>query len=327
MERERIVINDLGHYGSMAEVWKCFPSGGRPGESLWIGSALYVWDQGQQNWRSDVYPHHDTYRTMMLHGDLAVGNDLHVGGDVDVAQDALFKKDVRIEGSLIYSHIKGMDCGLYSTYMALTAANPSPIPGQWALVGNSADSIELWGCNVRGIWTKKSSAESLIPYFDLVEYDQAKAIVDDLATRGYVFMGVAGPDTVPVRPSTHNVFYLSSTPGVYQYFGGVNVKYFSVLEWDHLADPDRNGKNLGAWRARVILNGVFVYEENIAIGAVTLKNAPEIANRIKQVEDDAVHSRYIGEVTLDGRSAATDNGFDFRTDNNEEPGREQQERK
>lgn len=291
--------NDLGHYGSMAEVWKHFPSGGRPGDCLWIGSVLHVWDSAQGNWRNDVYPNMDTYKAVRLHGDLGVGNDLFVGGDVNVMQDIKTKRNLKVEGVLEYNKLKGYDCGLYGNIHDLRSAIPAPVLGQWALVGTSAQSMTLYGCRVTGTWDQIGSAQSLYGAFDLAGYDAAKAIVEDLATRGFVFMGVATPDTVPVKPSDHNVFYLTSTPGRYTYFGGVNVKTLSVLEWHHAANPNSDALAAGMWTCTNLLTGVFVYEENIAVGAVTLRVAPEIAERITQVEDDAVHSRAAGAVYVD----------------------------
>ena len=323
MNRERDVRNDLGHYGSLAEVWRAFPSGGRPGECLWIGSVLYVWDTAQGNWRSDVYPHHDTYKAVRLHGDLCAGNDLFVGGDLEVMQNTTVKKNLRIEGTLLYSHLQGMDCGLFPSEVGLKYAYPSPKLGQWALVGTDADSLALYACTSSGNWTKQRDGERLSGAIDLTAYNAAKAIVDDMADRGYVFMGAATPGTVPVTPSTYNVFYLTTTPGVYTYFGGVGVKTLSVLSWNHRANPDSNNVAAGAWTVTSLLSGVFVYEENIADGAVTPAKAPLIMQRIKEVEDDAVHSRSVGGVILPDTIGTS--GISFRI-SEETPGTEQQTR-
>jgi len=303
MEREHPVRNDLGHYGSMAEVWQNFPSGGRAGECLWIGSVLFVWDPAQQNWRSDVYPDRYTYKAMHMDGDLDVGNDLFIGGDATVQQNAVVKRDLRIEGTLLYSHLQGMDCGLFPTVYGLKYTYPAPTLGQWALVGTDAENLKLYSCQVTGQWAEIGYAE-LKDVFDLAAYDTAKVIVDDLAERGYVFMGVADPGTKPVRPKTHNVFYLTSGPGRYDYFGGVRVQTLSVLEWDHNADPDSNGVPKGRWECYSLLSGVFVYKENIAVGAVTLEVAPQIAERITEVENAAVHARE--EMDMDDAYTPTD---------------------
>lgn len=290
MKREIPVRNDLGHYGSMEEVWRNFPAGGHPGEYVWIGSALYVWDAAQRNWRSDVYPDRYTYNAMHMDGDFDIGNDLSVGGDATIMQNATVKKNLRIEGTLLYGHLQGMDCGLWPSYDDLANAKPSPQPGQWALVGTSANNLSLYECKQTGKWYACGNS-NLQGVFDLAAYDTAKTIVDDLAERGYVFMGVAKPGTVPVKPATHNVFYLTSGPGRYDNFGGAIVKSLSVLQWIHSADPNSNGTGRGMWICTSLLSGVFVYEENIAVGAVTLRVAPQIAQRILLVENEAVHAR------------------------------------
>lgn len=283
---ERNVRNDLGHYGSMAEVWKHFPAGGRPGECLWIGSVLHVWDAGQGNWRRDVYPQVDTYRTMNLEGDLAVGNDLFVGGRTEHMQDVLVKRDLKVEGTLLYRHLKGLDCGLFTNASVLGAVHPSPTPGQWALVGTRGDSLTLYSCQTTGVWSALSTAS--IADLNLAAYDEAKAVVDALKDDGYIFMGAATPGTVPVRPQDHNVFYLTTSPGTYYYFGGVQVQTLSVLKWDHAADTDRNGVPMGAWSAVSLLSGVFVYEENIADGAVTTRKIANGAVTTQKIDDAAV---------------------------------------
>lgn len=316
MKREIPVRNDLGHYGSMEEVWRNFPAGGHPGEYVWIGSALYVWDAAQRNWRSDVYPDRYSYNAMHMDGDFDIGNDLSVGGDATIMQNATVKKDLRIEGTLLYGHLQGMDCGLFPDVYGLQYAYPSPTLGQWALVGTDTDDLELYMCKNTGQWYKAGYAK-LKEVFDLKAYDAAKAIVDDLAERGYVFMGCANPGTKPVRPKTHNVFYLSTTPGRYDYFGGARVQGLSVLQWDHNADPDQNGESLGQWKATSLLSGVFVYKENIAVGAVTLEVAPAIAQRILQVENEAVHARE--EMDLDEAYTPTDDDNSARPSGDVEP--------
>ncbi len=323
MKREIPVRNDLGHYGSMEEVWRNFPAGGHPGEYVWIGSALYVWDAAQRNWRSDVYPDRYTYNAMHMDGDFDIGNDLSVGGDATIMQNATVKKNLRIEGTLLYSHLQGMDCGLFPSEYGLNYAYPSPKLGQWALVGTDANSLALYACVTTGQWTKQREGQNLSGILDLTAYNAAKAIVDDIADKGYVFMGAATPGTVPVTPSTYNVFYLTTTPGVYTYFGGVGVRTLSVLSWNHSANPDSNNVAAGEWKVTALLSGVFVYEENIADGAVTPAKAPLIMQRIKEVEDDAVHSRSAGGVTISDIIGTS--GISFKV-TEDIPGTEQQSR-
>ncbi len=258
------LINDLGTFASLHEVWLHHPHGGHPGEFFHLGDICYVWDESQRNWLKADYFSSDSFRLLHQTGDLDLTGDLRVGGRAVFQQPVKMKRNLVVEGQLLCRHLHGMDCGLHATYENLVAAHPSPIPGEWALVGSTAQ-LQLWGCQSSGSWQCLQETVPLGDTFDLTAYDTAKAVVDDLSAQGYVFCGMADPTTNPHRPDSYNTFYLTSQPGVYIHFGGIHVAAFSALMWTH--DPSH--PDGGEWTACVLLGGVFVQTENIADGAVT----------------------------------------------------------
>lgn len=293
-------LNDLGHYGSMTHVWQTLPEGGHPGDFLHIGTTEYWWDPAQGNWRADVYPNTDGYRLLHQEGDVAVTNDLRVGGRLSVTQNARYQRDVTIEGTLIYSHLRGMDCGLYANVARLHEAWPSPRRGQWALVGETPGNMALYACDICGTWSLLSQGQTLADAFSLDAYDAARQVVDDIVASGYIFCGVATTDTVnPHQPADHNVFYLSSGAGTYVNFGALQVRRLSALLWDCHADPDCDGVAEGQWRAQAILDGVFVFAENIAPGALTLDKAPEIQQYVDALIETERTERQSGQASLE----------------------------
>ncbi len=78
-----------------------------------------------------------TVKTTQLDGDVTIGRNVATGGGVTVQGDALFKKRVRVEGWLDARNIKGPCKGLFASEEALEEAFPSPLPGWWALVGDT----------------------------------------------------------------------------------------------------------------------------------------------------------------------------------------------
>ena len=106
-------------------------------------------------------PSINNYRLFHHEGDIAIDNDLMVGGSLTVAQHARFKRTVYVEGTLVYRHLRGMDCGLFDTIEALQRVHPSPHRGQWAIVGTTVDQLALYTCLTHGVWTLLSEGQSL----------------------------------------------------------------------------------------------------------------------------------------------------------------------
>ena len=205
----------LGHFTSFAEVWRSFPVGGHRGEYLYVQQDRYCWDEAQRNWLHDNHQmDHCLPRPV---GDLDLMGDLRVGGKATFQQPTVFKRDVRVEGRLLCRHLQGRDCGLFASSENLLRAVPAPKKGFWALVGLT-ESPQLWVCETEGTWMNSTTTVALSESFSLDAYNAARDIVEDIASRGYVFCGVADPTTIPHAPLDHQVFYLSSSEGVYVHF-------------------------------------------------------------------------------------------------------------
>ena len=255
-------ICHLGHFNSLAEVWKKYPDGGCIGDCLCIGTHLYCWDPMRRNWLEDNYTDSDSFRLLRQTGDLDLFGNLRVGGSAFFQHHALFKGDVRIEGRLLCRHLQGHDKGLFISIEALQAAIPSPRCGDWALVAD-AGQLQLWQSPADGTWQQTPAPTGFLPTFNLEAYNNARNIVDSIAEHGYVFCGVAAPTTQPLRPTDHNIFYLTSQPGEYIHFGHMQVRELSVLMWTHDADPDGDGLAEGQWTSYVVSSSFASVAEDL----------------------------------------------------------------
>lgn len=72
-----------------------------------------------------------------LQGNLSVSRDITAGGHVKVRGNSLFDHNVVIKGWLDAKNIKGPCKGLYASLDTLKAAYPRPMPGWYALVGDT----------------------------------------------------------------------------------------------------------------------------------------------------------------------------------------------
>ena len=283
---------DLGEFASLACVWSTLPQGGRPGDYIHIGTDLYAWDEQQHNWVREDHPHTDSYWLLQQTGDLHLMGDMRVGGRLTTHQQARFKGDVTVEGTLRCHRLAGHDKGLFTSASTLREAIPMPRRGDWALVGSN-ETPQLWQCDADGAWTNVGTAH-LAGAFNLRAYDRVRDIVDDAVAHGYVFAGVADPTTNPHQPLDYNVCYLTSTNGTYVNFGNIEVRHLSMLLWA----PD--AFNLRRWTAKSILREVFVSTDNIQDGAVTIEKTQGIKELIQQ----ETRERTNADLALTGRVAA-----------------------
>ena len=284
--------NDLGTYASLASVWSKHPTGAHQGDYIHVGNDLYVWDELHHNWMLDTYTNTDSYLLLQQAGDLHLMGDLRVGGRMDICHHTRFKGDVTVEGNLDCHHLTGHDKGLFLSEEALRLAVPKPRKGDWALVG-SQRHVQLWQCP-NGHWEWVGDVD-LGNTFNLDAYNIACGIVDDIARQGYVFGGVADPTTNPHEPLDHNVFYITSEPGVYVHFGNIDVQYISALMWT--VNTNHNGQ----WTAKAILKEVFVNTDNIADGAVSLEKTTGIIPLVQEEASaraiaDSVLQRQIDQI-------------------------------
>ena len=304
--RNRRLFNDLGRYTSMAQVWRHYPHGAHQGDYVRVGHVIYSWDAMRQNWMRDDYYASDAFRMMHQGGDLDLHGDIRVAGNMTVRQQAVVNGDLTVEGSLIYKHLQGHDCGLFETTDDLFGRWPSPRRGDWALVGTDG-MLQLWICSAEGEWHRSAESADLFPAFQLDAYNKAKAIVDDIAAQGFIFGGVAVPTSLPHRPDNHNVFYLAAMPGEYVHFGGIYIERLSVILWHHETDGDDNGHEEGQWTATALMEHDIIGTEElrdgavttpkIADGAVTLDKTSGIRERFETIERAMVRSITINSGT------------------------------
>lgn len=78
-----------------------------------------------------------TNPTKQIDGNVAIGRNIAVGGGAAVRGNATFDHNVRVKGWLDAPNIKGPLKGLYESEETLRRAYPRPMPGWFALVGDT----------------------------------------------------------------------------------------------------------------------------------------------------------------------------------------------
>lgn len=77
-----LLLNNLGTYTTIEQVWADHPEGGREGDYVVIGSSTYYWDKYSRCWvQSSAVPGQSGGGSQLIDGDLTVTGDLGVGGD------------------------------------------------------------------------------------------------------------------------------------------------------------------------------------------------------------------------------------------------------
>lgn len=93
-----------------------------------------------------------SYESKHINGDVSVGRNSAIGGDATVQGKTHLKGNVIVDGWLEAKNIKGVSKGLYPTIEALKAAIPSPILGDWAIVGKTIPG-PIFHCETKGVWS------------------------------------------------------------------------------------------------------------------------------------------------------------------------------
>lgn len=93
-----------------------------------------------------------SYESRQIDGDLSVGHNTAIGGDAIVRGKTHLQGNVKVDGWLEAKNIKGVSKGLYPTIEALKAAIPSPILGDWAIVGKTIPG-SIFHCETKGVWS------------------------------------------------------------------------------------------------------------------------------------------------------------------------------
>lgn len=143
-------INDLGVYGSLAEVWDDYPNGGLDGDYVTVYGIRYGWNKYVRQWETDDIINSAGVQTRRVDGNMSVARDLYVGG-------VLYCRGVKYRCK-----------GFFTTLEGLKSACPNPEPGDWAIVGDSIPG-EIYHCKEPGVWTD-SGQKGGDGEIDLTEY-------------------------------------------------------------------------------------------------------------------------------------------------------------
>lgn len=105
-----------------------------------------------------------------IQGNCNVSRHMNVGGDTTLQGDALIGHNLVVKGWVDAPNIKGPLKGLYKDESSLKAAYPRPMPGWFALVGNTLPA-QVWRAD-GGEWTPtgETGGEFSI-YLDVLEKD------------------------------------------------------------------------------------------------------------------------------------------------------------
>lgn len=107
-----------------------------------------------------------------IQGDLSTSRDITAGGHLNVRGNSVFGHNVVIKGWLDAKNIKGPCKGLYSSEDALNKAYPKPMPGWYALVGNTLPANVYRSDGGKWVATGEQGGEVNL-YLDQLEEDVA----------------------------------------------------------------------------------------------------------------------------------------------------------
>lgn len=107
-----------------------------------------------------------------IQGNLSTSRDITVGGHLNVRGNSVFDHNVVIKGWLDAKNIKGPCKGLYASENALNTAYPKPMPGWYALVGNTLPAAVYRAEGGKWVATGEQGGEVNL-YLDQLENDVA----------------------------------------------------------------------------------------------------------------------------------------------------------
>lgn len=114
-----------------------------------------------------------------IQGNLSTSRDITVGGHLNVHANSVFDHNVVIKGWLDAKNIKGPCKGLYASEEALNEAYPKPMPGWYALVGDTLPAAVYRAEGGKWVATGEQGGEVNL-YLDQLENDVAD-LGDDVA--------------------------------------------------------------------------------------------------------------------------------------------------
>lgn len=150
------MINNLGSFESIEDVWKAYPYGGKEGDYVEVAGEPLAWNKYTNNWGEEQPQEQDVVASQTFRGDVFVGKNLYVG-------DTLTAKKVRTP-----------DKGLFVSEERLKEVIPSPEVGFWAAVGDSFPAT-LWVCREEGKWENTGTS-----------YNGGEVILDDYVRKNAI---------------------------------------------------------------------------------------------------------------------------------------------
>jgi hypothetical protein len=139
-----------------------------------------------------------------IQGSLSTSRDITAGGHLNVRGNSTFDHNVVIKGWLDAKNIKGACKGLYASEDALNKAYPKPMPGWYALIGDTLPAAIYRAEGGKWVATGEQGGEVNL-YLDQLENDVAD-LGDDVADiQELIGNGLLVPGSVAFSPTATTV--------------------------------------------------------------------------------------------------------------------------
>lgn len=139
-----------------------------------------------------------------IQGNLSTSRDITAGGHLNVHGNSVFDHNVVIKGWLDAKNIKGPCKGLYASLDALKEAYPRPMPGWYALVGNTLPADVYRSDGGEWVATGEQGGEVNL-YLDQLEEDVANLDDDVKDIQEFIADGVLLGSSVTFNTTANTV--------------------------------------------------------------------------------------------------------------------------
>lgn len=139
-----------------------------------------------------------------IQGNLSTSRDITAGGHLNVRGNSVFGHNVVIKGWLDAKNIKGPCKGLYASEETLNEAYPKPMPGWYALVGNTLPANVYRSDGGKWVATGEQGGEVNL-YLDQLEEDVANLDDDVKDIQELIGNGLLVPGSVAFSPTATTV--------------------------------------------------------------------------------------------------------------------------
>ena len=139
-----------------------------------------------------------------IQGNLSTSRNITAGGHLNVRGNSVFDHNVVIKGWLDAKNIKGPCKGLYASEETLNEAYPKPMPGWYALVGNTLPAAVYRAEGGKWVATDEQGGEVNL-YLDQLEQDVANLDDDVKDIQELIGNGLLVPGSVAFSPTATTV--------------------------------------------------------------------------------------------------------------------------